>query len=119
LPTILGGAIGGAAGSLVIKRYNFKKESIWIEGFLRWSRIFSIISYNGTVGFESDNANPNSFERNKWTGKKKYEFKYSKLKGKSKVAPYQIFPDNPNKLGIFSKTFENFEFYASQINYHG
>ncbi|KKL86382.1 hypothetical protein LCGC14_1945310, partial [marine sediment metagenome] len=25
LPTILGGAIGGAAGSLVIKRYNFKK----------------------------------------------------------------------------------------------
>ncbi len=28
LPTILGGAIGGAIGSQVIKRYNFKKETI-------------------------------------------------------------------------------------------
>jgi len=28
LPTILGGAIGGAVGSQIIKRYNFKKETI-------------------------------------------------------------------------------------------
>lgn len=59
-------------------------------------------------GFYQMLVNGDSIKNSFLNGKKQYNFKYTELKSKTKVVPFQIFPDSMENSGDFSETFGSF-----------